>query len=566
MSTMSIFEQFWAGVPLFFPTKRFYKESLQRGNMEFISIYEKWGEPQLESEIDEWLDRADFYALPFLYYYDSFNDLLEKLDNFIDFHKEDRAKWTQKAIPAIMEQWKGVFVNFLKVEKNQRIEVIMRMCPDSKTPINGGGRPPWFTKEGCFDQLYKTKDNDTYFTILFDGDVEGHWIKKYPVNVVPIQCGSGDASYIYQMNYILNVVNHEEDPIIYCLEDDYVHRDGWTTILREGFSKTLLTQSLKLDYVTLYDHRDKYTYDIMYRNLQSRIGISETVHWRTVPSTTNTWATRSQTFIEDCCVHISYKNQDNEKFLFLGRQGRTIGSCIPGYSTHAHPEHLSPCVKWEDFCKQTIERKKDLPSFEEIFLKAKQDPESCDITEHLDFLYEISKECESILECGVRKVFSSWAFAKGLFENNKSIKKLHCCDIIKSESVNYLESVCRDYRYNFTFFEMSDLEIPMEEYDMIFIDTWHVYGQLKRELAKFHNYAKKYIVMHDTEVDKIYGESLRITSSDIPKQSIESGIPLDEITKGLGPAITEFLEEHKDWKIHTHFTHNNGLTVLSRIQ
>jgi hypothetical protein len=110
---MSIFEQFWAGVPLFFPTKRFYRESIVKGKMEFISTYEKWGQPHLESEIDEWLDRADFYALPFLYYYNSFEDLLQKLDSFIDVHKEARSNWIQKAIPAIMEQWREVFMNFL---------------------------------------------------------------------------------------------------------------------------------------------------------------------------------------------------------------------------------------------------------------------------------------------------------------------------------------------------------------------------------------------------------------------------------------------------------------------
>jgi len=44
---------------------------------------------------------------------------------------------------------------------------------------------------------------------------------------------------------------------------------------------------------------------------------------------------------------------------------------------------------------------------------------------------------------------------------------------------------------------------------LVFIDTWHVYGQLKRELAKYAPLTKKYILMHDTTVDEWVGESVR---------------------------------------------------------
>jgi len=104
----------------------------------------------------------------------------------------------------------------------------------------------------------------------------------------------------------------------------------------------------------------------------------------------------------------------------------------------------------------------------------------------------------------------------------------------------------------------------MIEYDMIFIDTWHIYGHLKRELEKMHSYAKKYIVMHDTEIDKIHGESIRV-GSNIKLQSIESGYPEEEITCGLQKAIDEFLQNHPEWRIKDQFTHNNGLTTLERV-
>ena len=104
----------------------------------------------------------------------------------------------------------------------------------------------------------------------------------------------------------------------------------------------------------------------------------------------------------------------------------------------------------------------------------------------------------------------------------------------------------------------------MQEYDMTFIDTWHIYGHLKRELAKMAPYTRKYIVMHDTEIDKIKGESLR-ERHDIATKIRESGYTYQEITTGLGKAIDEFLLANSEWRIKYHFEHNNGLTVLERV-
>ena len=102
-----------------------------------------------------------------------------------------------------------------------------------------------------------------------------------------------------------------------------------------------------------------------------------------------------------------------------------------------------------------------------------------------------------------------------------------------------------------------------ENYDITFIDTWHIYGQLKRELYKFSKITNKYIIMHDTTVDEIYGETIR-NGWDAINQSIETGISVDEINKGLWPAIVEFLESNPEWYIKERFINNNGLTILAR--
>lgn len=187
-----------------------------------------------------------------------------------------------------------------------------------------------------------------------------------------------------------------------------------------------------------------------------------------------------------------------------------------------------------------------------------------DINEHLIYLTKLATQCESILECGVRKIVSSWAFVNGLTKNNSRTKVLTCSDLYKSTGDAELAQACLENKIQHEFIVGNDLDIPMKSYDLIFIDTWHVYGHLKRELAKFHPYALKYIVMHDTTVDEVQGESIR-TKQNVSQQVKDSGYSQEEICKGLGPAIQEFLTAHPEWKIKEQFTHNNGLTVLERI-
>ena len=128
MSTMSIFEQFWAGVPQFFPTRRFYKELVGQGKMEFISMYDRWGKPYTEQDMDMWLDKADWLALPGLYYYDSFEELLQKIENFEDVHGAMRTRWIANAKPLILEQWKTFLAPIFEIpeqiQQTQYFEMI----------------------------------------------------------------------------------------------------------------------------------------------------------------------------------------------------------------------------------------------------------------------------------------------------------------------------------------------------------------------------------------------------------------------------------------------------------
>jgi hypothetical protein len=184
-----------------------------------------------------------------------------------------------------------------------------------------------------------------------------------------------------------------------------------------------------------------------------------------------------------------------------------------------------------------------------------------DINEHLPTLHAYAKKCKTIVECGVREVVSSYAFASGLVDTpNNSLTMI---DLYESASMKPFLEKCREEGVNASFVTGSDTTCEPIETDMLFIDTWHVYGHLKRELAHWHSHVRMYILLHDTTVDAEYGESIR-GGFDTAAQARESGYPEAEIRKGLWPAVVEFLAEHPEWKLEMRYTHNNGLTVLAR--
>jgi len=186
-----------------------------------------------------------------------------------------------------------------------------------------------------------------------------------------------------------------------------------------------------------------------------------------------------------------------------------------------------------------------------------------DIYLHLPKLLHLSVKCETIAEVGVRDAVSTWAFLYGLCLNKKTTKKFVCMDIYPPPCLDELRQLSASCGIEFEFYQGDSAKSALPVVDMMFIDTWHVYGHLIRELEFHHSRVRKYIVLHDTEVDKILGESIR-ENHDIQKESQEYGYPPHEIMMGLLFAVEEFLEKHPEWKIKKHYPYNNGLTILER--
>jgi hypothetical protein len=190
--------------------------------------------------------------------------------------------------------------------------------------------------------------------------------------------------------------------------------------------------------------------------------------------------------------------------------------------------------------------------------------EVSDINEHLPTLFKYASECRSVFETGVRGVTSSYALFYGLTQNNLSDKHMLLNDINECNIHEFLQ-ITKDLDIKTDYIWKNNLDLTLTEtFDLVFIDTWHVYGQLKRELEKFSKITNKYIILHDTTVDRIYGETIRL-GWNAQNQSSETGIPVEEINCGLLKAVEEFLEQNPNWKLKEEYTNNNGLTILEHL-
>lgn len=176
-----------------------------------------------------------------------------------------------------------------------------------------------------------------------------------------------------------------------------------------------------------------------------------------------------------------------------------------------------------------------------------------DINEHIPTLIKYASECDHITEMGVRAITSTWAFL------GAAPKKLISYDIENPSkwgaNIDYVYKVAEHYGLDYEFRKENVLKLEIEETDLLFLDTWHAYDQLKAELNLHSSKAKKYIIMHDTTSYEFRDEPL--TSENAWEGEPPTG-------KGLWLAITEFLDSTDEWELLERYTNNNGLTILKR--
>tara|TARA_R110000772_G_scaffold231430_2_gene342165 strand:+ start:413 stop:1090 length:678 start_codon:yes stop_codon:yes gene_type:complete len=210
------------------------------------------------------------------------------------------------------------------------------------TDTDNRGRPSWFNFEKCFQNLLSTIENKPIaLHVIMDGKGE-NWIDKYSsqYTIHRIEAGEDQSSFFQTWGIVKNS-NVDSEDLIYFLENDYLHLQGWSEKVIELFEKYNL-----MHYISLYDHNDKYFQN--YDDLLSKIITSPTHHWRTTPSTCGSFIIKKQLFDLDFDVHTSIVGDHNKFIDLYNQRSRLVITPLPGLATHCMEGLLSPTINWKE--------------------------------------------------------------------------------------------------------------------------------------------------------------------------------------------------------------------------
>lgn len=192
VSTMSMFEHYSAGCPMFFPSKEF-----MRSNTDMLtSIRAYWGDRPVPAEygdlsdISTWIDLADFYTTfesVNTQYFDSIDHLDTLLDSFVYVDDtDDRTRY----IESVQDTWRSILLE-MRMKKEpvhlsyNRLPVLANVVYDST--YDGSGVTPQHT--------YPTREMRPHDVVFVKTDHLDWFVHNRPVTVpITLVTGVSDLS------------------------------------------------------------------------------------------------------------------------------------------------------------------------------------------------------------------------------------------------------------------------------------------------------------------------------------------------------------------------------------
>lgn len=220
-------------------------------------------------------------------------------------------------------------------------------------------RPHWFSHETCFRNLLTTVresrlSDQVSITIVYDGSTDDFMDdfsskyfsnQEYGIKLQFIKGGSDLNSFRLTL-YIGRTAEIKNDDLIYILENDYLHQHGWVDKVFE-----LYDAAYHFDYISLYDHRDKYIYE-MYRDLTAKIISTTSHHWRTTPSTCASFILAKEILDRDYEILSSGLTDYYFFSKLINENGRILLTPVPGLATHSMEGYLSPTIDWSEVARE----------------------------------------------------------------------------------------------------------------------------------------------------------------------------------------------------------------------
>lgn len=197
------------------------------------------------------------------------------------------------------------------------------------------------TKQSCLDNFCEA------FKEIIGNNCNDH--KAAPMTIIADNCGKETTQMVYETcipvlvtedgnagalrTAISMALRLPDEELVYFCEDDYLHLPTAPKLLEEGIKRA--------DYVTLYDHPDKYTRDYNGGEF-SKVIRTNSSHWRYTVSTCMTFGVKVKTLREDNEVWQKFIDgqhpHDHQIFTALGKKNRRLAVCIPGAACHTDLE------------------------------------------------------------------------------------------------------------------------------------------------------------------------------------------------------------------------------------
>lgn len=235
-----------------------------------------------------------------------------------------------------------------------RLNIVYRISEESIESRYAKNRPHYINNKNCFTNAVKIFNPISYNWLVVADNISTdtnllleQYLEKN--NIIHVNTRNGAKTFNIALDY---TVKFSDEDYVYFLENDYLHL---------SYADQILIQGLKsgYEYVTLYDHPDKYLPPNAGGNPfinkdgseDTKVFITNNIHWKITNSTTGTFASSVKNIKEDEKTLRKWTTgnhfDDFKMFLELGKNGKRLISCMPGFSTHGQIPYLTPFIDWE---------------------------------------------------------------------------------------------------------------------------------------------------------------------------------------------------------------------------
>lgn len=230
-------------------------------------------------------------------------------------------------------------------------------------------RPPYFDKLACLRSFllsYRHVRQRGRIVFLNDGPVPEDRVALMRAWGTVVELGGIGNGPSFKAS-VQAALEASDDAIAYFAEDDYLY-------LEPGLERLLAVfQAVPdADYVTLYDHLDRYTRHDDAKGGMSRLYVAAGQHWRTVESSCLTFGARVRRLRHDAWitrVAAAWQRRPKDRLMWRLIQGqkyfawklpkRTLLGAVPALATHMDARSLAPIVDWAAVARAAADARLD---------------------------------------------------------------------------------------------------------------------------------------------------------------------------------------------------------------